>query len=88
MNSGESVLVVLDSSHTKQHVLSELDAYHDLVTQGSYIISTDGIMSELYDVPNGNPEWHGTIPKQQPSSLRGTQNSSWSSRLGFSARVP
>lgn len=57
VKQGESVLVILDSCHTKQHVLRELDAYHDLVTPGSYIIATDGAMRDLCDVPRGNPEW-------------------------------
>lgn len=54
---GETVLVFLDSNHTRQHVLNELEAYHDLVTPGSYIVATDGSMQELHDVPRGKPEW-------------------------------
>ncbi|MEW6172546.1 MAG: CmcI family methyltransferase [Bacillota bacterium] len=54
---GESVLVVLDSCHTKQHVANELESYHDLVSSGSYIVVADGIIKNLYDVPRGNPEW-------------------------------
>jgi cephalosporin hydroxylase len=54
---GESVLVILDSNHTKAHVLEELDAYHHIVTPGSYIVATDGSMRDLYDVPRGKPEW-------------------------------
>lgn len=53
----ETVLVVLDSKHTKQHVLEELKAYAPFVTKGSYIVATDGSMKDLYDVPRGNPEW-------------------------------
>ncbi len=53
----ESVIIVLDSNHTKEHVLRELDSYHDLVSSGSYIIATDGVMRDLYDVPQGRPEW-------------------------------
>lgn len=53
----DSVLVLLDSSHTKAHVLAELEAYHRLVTPGSYIIAADGIMRDLADVPRGRPEW-------------------------------
>lgn len=53
----ETVLVLLDSNHTYPHVLAELEAYHGLVTPGSYIVATDGIMKDLYDVPRGNPEW-------------------------------
>ncbi|MEK7200332.1 MAG: CmcI family methyltransferase, partial [Bacteroidota bacterium] len=54
---GEKILVVLDSNHTKQHVLNELEAYYSLVTTGSYIIATDGIMKDVYDVLRGKPEW-------------------------------
>ncbi|EDN71408.1 Cephalosporin hydroxylase [Beggiatoa sp. PS] len=59
---GETVLVILDSNHTKQHVLDELNAYHDLVTTGSYIVATDGIMKELYDVPRGISDWKENNP--------------------------
>ena len=54
---GEKVLVILDSNHTKQHVADELAAYHDIVTSGSYIVATDGIMLDLHDVPRGSPDW-------------------------------
>ncbi|MCL0034115.1 cephalosporin hydroxylase family protein [Thermodesulfovibrionales bacterium] len=60
---GEVVLIILDSCHTKQHVLSELEAYHDLVTPGSYIVATDGIMEDVYDVPRGKVEWRKDNPK-------------------------
>lgn len=53
----EVVLVVLDSNHSREHVLAELEAYHDLVSAGSYIIATDGIMRDLHDVPQGSSEW-------------------------------
>jgi cephalosporin hydroxylase len=51
------VLVLLDSNHSKQHVLAELEAYKGLVTDGSYIVATDGIMKDLTDVPRGESEW-------------------------------
>lgn len=54
---GETVLVILDSNHTRQHVGAELEAYHDIVTPGSYIVATDGIMFDLHDLPRGVPEW-------------------------------
>ena len=59
---GESVLIILDSCHTKQHVLNELEGYHDIVTSGSYLVATDGIMKDLYDVPRGKPEWKSDNP--------------------------
>jgi len=53
----ETVMIILDSCHKKKHVLGELEIYHDLVTVGSYIVATDGIMKDLNDVPCGRPEW-------------------------------
>lgn len=53
----ETVLVILDSCHTKDHVTRELELYHPLVTKGSYIVATDGSMKDLHDVPRGKPEW-------------------------------
>lgn len=54
---GETVLVILDSNHTYAHVRDELQAYAELVTPGSYIVATDGIMFDLADVPRGTPGW-------------------------------
>jgi cephalosporin hydroxylase len=54
---GETVLVILDSNHTRQHVLAELEAYHEVVSPGSYIVATDGSMKDLHDVPRGKSEW-------------------------------
>jgi len=53
----ELTLVILDSCHTKQHVADELEAYRDMVAIGSYLVATDGIMSDLAQVPRGRPEW-------------------------------
>ena len=57
VQANERVLVILDSNHSREHVLNELEAYHSLVTIGSYIVATDGSMRDLFDVPRGKPEW-------------------------------
>jgi len=62
VKTDETVLVILDSNHTYAHVHDELDAYADLVTAGSYIVATDGIMYDLADVPRGKPEWANDNP--------------------------
>lgn len=41
INPGERVLVVLDSLHTCQHVLQEMNMYGPMVTKGSYMIVED-----------------------------------------------
>jgi cephalosporin hydroxylase len=61
---GAKVLVILDSDHSRRHVSAELKAYHELVSPGSYIIATDGVMSKVADVPHGTPGWITDNPTQ------------------------
>lgn len=68
---GETVLVILDSCHTRDHVLAELEAYAPLVTPGSYIVATDGIMQDLHDVPGGRPEWRDDNPAAAAAEFAG-----------------
>ena len=56
------VLVILDSGHSRDHVALELKRYAPLVTPGSYIVATDGIMHDLSDVPRGQPGWEADNP--------------------------
>lgn len=58
----ETVLVILDSNHSYEHVMAELESYAGLVTSGSYIIATDGVMQDLADVPRGNESWETDNP--------------------------
>lgn len=57
------VLVLLDSNHTKAHVLAELEAYAPLVTKGSYIVATDGIMGDLVGAPRSSDDWAWNNPR-------------------------
>lgn len=41
------VLVALDSNHTHEHVLAELEAYAGFVTPGSYLIACDTVIADL-----------------------------------------
>lgn len=59
---GERVMVVLDSSHTKRHVLDECEAYAPLVSAGSYLVVTDGLMRDVADTPRGRAEWRDDNP--------------------------
>jgi len=57
IGDAKSVLVILDSDHSRRHVARELEAYAPLVTPGSYLIVCDGIMHDLADVPGGDGTW-------------------------------
>jgi cephalosporin hydroxylase/nucleoside-diphosphate-sugar epimerase len=61
---GDKVMVILDSNHAKDHVAKELRAYAPLVSPGSYIVATDGIMGLVHDTPRGTPEWESDNPTQ------------------------
>jgi cephalosporin hydroxylase len=45
----ETILVCLDSNHTHDHVLKELEFYAPFVTKGSYLVVFDTIVEELPD---------------------------------------
>jgi cephalosporin hydroxylase len=60
----EPVLVLLDSNHTKAHVLDELRAYGPLVSSGSYIVAMDGIMGDLVGAPRAQPDWGWNNPRE------------------------
>lgn len=60
---GERVMVILDSNHSRDHVRSELEAYGPLVTGGSYIVATDGIMGDLVNAPRSQSDWIWNNPR-------------------------
>jgi cephalosporin hydroxylase len=43
----QTVLVCLDSNHTHDHVLAELEAYAPLVTPGSYCVTFDTLIEDM-----------------------------------------
>jgi len=60
----KSILVILDSNHSHNHVLSELKSYSSLVTPGSYLIVLDTIVEDLPDGFVQNRPWgKGNNPK-------------------------
>lgn len=59
-----SILVCLDSNHTHEHVLRELQLYSPLVTPGSYIVVFDTIIEDLpSDAFPDRPWGPGNNPK-------------------------
>lgn len=60
--SAGTVMVVLDSNHSRNHVGQELALYHELVTPGSYLVVMDGAQAYVSDIPGGKPEWREDNP--------------------------
>jgi cephalosporin hydroxylase len=59
-----TVMVILDSNHTHDHVLKELALYAPLVTRGSYLVVFDTLIEDLPDeLFAGRPWGKGNNPK-------------------------
>lgn len=58
------ILICLDSNHTHQHVLAELEAYAHLVSTGSYCIVFDTVVEDMQaDMFSDRPWGRGDNPK-------------------------
>jgi len=59
----ERVIVILDSNHSREHVLAELRAYAPLVSVGSYLVACDGIMQDVVGAQRTSPDWLTNNPQ-------------------------
>ncbi|MDA8692807.1 cephalosporin hydroxylase family protein [Saprospiraceae bacterium] len=60
----ETVLVLLDSNHTHDHVLDELNMYAQFVTANSYLVCFDTVVEDLPNEIYENRPWSvGNNPK-------------------------
>lgn len=58
------ILICLDSNHTHDHVLAELDAYASLTSVGSYCVVFDTFVEDVPADVFSNRPWHpGNSPK-------------------------
>ena len=62
IGQSETVLVLLDSNHSKAHVAAELEAYSSLVSPGSYIVACDGIMQQVVGGARTGDDWNWNNP--------------------------
>jgi cephalosporin hydroxylase len=61
----KNIMVILDSNHTHEHVLKELEFYAPLVSIGNYCIVYDTIIKDLPDNLGPKRKWNS---KNNPSS--------------------
>src|SRR5437762_10515182 len=58
------ILVCLDSNHTHDHVLAELEAYAQLTSPGSYCVVFDTVIEDMADNMFSDRPWKkGNSPK-------------------------
>jgi len=58
INNSKKILVILDSHHTHQHVLKELNLYSNFVKKGNYLICGDTIVNDIPDQKHRPREWN------------------------------
>jgi cephalosporin hydroxylase len=59
---GDRVMVALDSSHAREHVLGELTRYAPLVSPNSYVVVFDAVMALVADAPTAGEGWDRDNP--------------------------
>jgi len=74
----KQILVILDSNHSHNHVLKELELYSPLVTKNSYLIVFDTIIEDISAVKSSSrqkrPWGKGDNPKTAVKSFLKTNN--------------
>lgn len=70
------VMIFLDSNHTHEHVLAELEAYAGLVTMGSYLVVLDTGVEDIDPsaVAPGRPWCKGNSPKSALNEFMNNTN--------------
>ena len=60
----DTVMLILDANHKKDHVLAELRAYAPMVSVGSYAVAADGIMAQVAGGPRTEEDWLWNNPTE------------------------
>lgn len=65
---GDTVMVILDSDHSHDHVLSELRAYGPIVSKGGYLIVADTLLGFLNEEQTPRVRSHVWLKGNEPLS--------------------
>jgi cephalosporin hydroxylase len=57
LEPSKKIIVMLDSNHSTDHVLREMELYSKYIPVGSYLIVQDGAQKWVADMPRGKAEW-------------------------------
>lgn len=62
IKDAQRILVTLDSNHSYDHVLTEMEQYSPLVSKDSYLVVMDGAQELVWDIPDGKKQWQQDNP--------------------------
>jgi len=62
LESGKKIMVMLDSNHSREHVLNEINLYSKYIPVGSYLIVQDGAQKWVAEITRGKAEWMDDNP--------------------------
>jgi hypothetical protein len=80
------VMVVLDSNHTHEHVLAELNLYADLVTADCMLLVLDTVIDDL--IPDPDRPWGpGASPKSAVMEFMSTKENEFVNELEYESRA-
>lgn len=80
------VMVVLDSNHTHEHVLAELNLYADLVTTDCMLLVLDTVIEDL--IPDSDRPWGpGASPKSAAIEFMSSRYNEFVNVLDFESRA-
>jgi len=84
---GSNVLLVLDSNHTHEHVLAELNLWSPLLQKGNYIIVSDTVVEYIPEQQHRVRPWgHGNNPMTATKEFL-KKNNRFSSKNKYSDRA-
>lgn len=66
IGAAKSVMVVLDSDHSRDHVLAELRAYGPMVTSGCYLVVADTLLGRLEEQQTPRKRSHVWLKGNEP----------------------
>ena len=87
----KKTMVVLDSNHTEEHVLKELEMYSSLVSKNSYIIVQDTGITHMPESFNKNRPWtqkknpHSAVFKFLKKNIKFKIMNYWYEKIMFSS---
>jgi len=82
----KNVMVVLDSNHTHEHVMNELDLYADLVTSGCFLLVLDTVIDDLDIDPERN--WGpGDSPKSAVMEYMNRHKGKYVNQVDYETRA-